>query len=108
MNCIRLVQLDIWAVIKPLTPLKDDFTGQECLFRQCSACARCKPGPGLGKDPLQQSLVCFPLDRIGIDIVGLCPITQDGNEYMIVVQDYCTELTEVYPFSNHTALKVAT
>lgn len=61
-----------------------------CWVKQCSACARCKPGPGLGKAPLQQSLVGSPLDRIGIYIVGPCPITQDCNEYMIVVQDYFT------------------
>ena len=78
-----------------------------CWVRQCSACARCKPGPGVGKAPLQQSLVGSPLDRIGVDIVGPCPVTQDGNEYMIVIQDYFTKWVEVYATPNHTALTVA-
>ena len=42
--------------------------------RQCDLCARAKPGPGLGRHPLQQSFVGAPLERIGIDIVGNCPI----------------------------------
>ncbi|CAG2226544.1 unnamed protein product [Mytilus edulis] len=37
--------------------------------KECSICARAKRGPGLGRYPLQQSQVGFPLDRIGIDIV---------------------------------------
>ncbi|VDI80182.1 Hypothetical predicted protein [Mytilus galloprovincialis] len=74
---------------------------------RCNLCARCKRGPGIGKTPLQQSLVGSPFDRIGIDIVGPCPITQDGNEYMIVVQDYFTKWTEVYPVVRHNALTVA-
>ncbi|CAG2247528.1 unnamed protein product [Mytilus edulis] len=78
-----------------------------CWVKQCNLCARCKRGPGIGKAPLQQSLVGSPFDRIGIDIVGPCPITQDGNEYMIVVQDYFTKWTEVYPVVRHNALTVA-
>ena len=74
--------------------------------KQCNSCARCKPGPGIGKAPLQQSLVGAPLDRIAIDIVGPCPVTRDGNEYMIVVQDYFTKWTEVYPSIRHNALIV--
>ncbi|CAC5412542.1 unnamed protein product [Mytilus coruscus] len=78
-----------------------------CWVKQCNLCARCKRGPGLGKAPLQQSLAGSPLDRIGIDVVVPCPVTRDGNEYMIVVQDYFTKWTEVYPVVRHNALTVA-
>ena len=54
-------------------------------------CCRSNPGPGLGKSPLQQLPVSAPLDRIGIDIVGPCPVTENKNEYIIVVCDYFTK-----------------
>ena len=47
---------------------------QWCL--ECDTCARCKPGPGLGKSPLKQSQSSAPLERLGIDIVGPLPITK--------------------------------
>ena len=47
---------------------------------RCDRCSRSKPGPGKGKSPLQQSHTGAPLDRIGIDIVGPCPKTENGNE----------------------------
>ena len=46
---------------------------QWCL--DCDHCARCKPGPGLGKSSLRQSQYSAPLERLGRDIVGPLPIT---------------------------------
>lgn len=74
--------------------------------KECSVCARAKRGPGLGRYPLQQSLVGFPLDRIGIDIVGPCPVTENGNEYLIVVSDYFTKWCEAFAVPNHNALTI--
>jgi hypothetical protein len=53
-------------------------------------------GPGLSRYPFQQSQVGLPLDRIGIDIVGPCPVTENGNEFIIVVSDYFTKWCEAY------------
>ncbi|CAC5398592.1 unnamed protein product [Mytilus coruscus] len=71
--------------------------------KECSVCARAKRSPGLCRYPLHQSQVGFPLDRIGIDIVGPCPITKNGNEYIIVVSDYFTKWCEAYAELNHNA-----
>lgn len=75
--------------------------------KECSVCARAKRGPGLGRYPLQQSQVGFPLDRIGIDIVGPCPVIENGNEFIIVVSDYYRKWCEGYAVPNHNALTVA-
>lgn len=75
--------------------------------KECDNCARGKPGPGFTKSPLQQSLVGWPLDKIGIDIVGLCPITDNGNEYIIVLSDYFSKWVEANAVPNHTTLTVA-
>ena len=74
---------------------------------ECDFCARCKAGPGLGKSPLKQSQSCAPLERIGIDIVGPLPVTENGNEYIIVLGDYFSKWKEAYPVPNHTAMTVA-
>lgn len=66
-----------------------------------------KSGPGLGKFPLQQTSVGAPFDRIGIDIVGPCPVTENGNEYLIVICDYYSKWVESVAVPNHTALCVA-
>ena len=42
-----------------------------------------------------------------IDIVGPCPITENNNEYIIVMVDYSTKWTEGFSVPNRTALPVA-
>lgn len=74
--------------------------------RECNQCARRKAGPGLGKSPLQQSFVGAPMDRIGIDILE-CPVSNDGNQYIMVICDYFTKWVEAYPVPNHTAIVVS-
>ena len=74
---------------------------------ECDICARCKPGPGVGKSPLRQTQCGAPLERIGIDIVGPLPLTENGNEYIIVVGDYLIKWKEAYSVPNHIALTVA-
>lgn len=75
--------------------------------KHCAVCARTKRGPGLGRSPLQQSPVGYPLDRVAVDIVGPCPITENGNEYIIVLCDYFTKWSEAFAVPNHNALTVA-
>lgn len=69
--------------------------------RWCKECDNCD------RENLRESLVGWPLDKIGIDIVGLCPITDNGNEYIIVLSDYFSKWVEAYAVPNHTTLTVA-
>lgn len=39
--------------------------------------------------------------------MGLCPITDNGNEYIIVLSDYFSKWVEAYAVPNHTTLTVA-
>ncbi|CAC5392160.1 unnamed protein product [Mytilus coruscus] len=75
--------------------------------KTCNECAQAKAGPGLGRYPLQQSVVGDPFDRIALDILGPCPISGNGNEYLIVITDYFSKWTESFSVPNHTALTVA-
>jgi transposase InsO family protein len=51
--------------------------------------------------------VSAPLDAIAIDIMAPLPVTENGNQYIMVVGDYFSKWTEAYPLPMHTALIVA-
>ena len=71
--------------------------------KQCDICAGAKRGQGLGRSPLQHSVIGAPLDRVGIDIIGPLPVTNDGNEYIIYIRDYFIKWADANPVPNHTA-----
>ncbi|CAC5406228.1 unnamed protein product [Mytilus coruscus] len=66
-----------------------------------------KPGPGIGKSPMQHRNVYRPIECITIDLMGPLPITDHSNEYIIVVSDYFTKWTEAYALKEHCAQTVA-
>ena len=73
----------------------------------CPACCMGKPGPGLGKMPLQQELFGVRFARIAVDIISGVKTTPKGNTCMMVVSDYYTKYTRVYPLPDHTAVTCA-
>lgn len=75
--------------------------------RSCLPCQRRKPGPGLGKSPLHHVTVYGPMEVIAIDIMGPLPVTDNGNQYIMVVADYFSKWTEAYAIKDHTAQTVA-
>lgn len=59
--------------------------------RWCQTCLLCqkrKPGPGVGTSPMQHATVYGPMECVTIDIMGPLPITDNGNQYLMVVADY--------------------
>ena len=75
--------------------------------KQCSICAKSKPGPGIGKAPLTQFMVGAPLEVIALDIVGPLKQTANGNSFILVLGDYYTKWKEAWAIPDHTALTVA-
>ena len=73
----------------------------------CDMCAQYKPGPGGGRAPLKQIKVSRRFQVIALDIFGPLPITDNSNEYIVVIADYFTKYTEAFALPNHTALTVA-
>ena len=56
---------------------------------------------------MQREPVYRPLECIAIDIMGPLPVTEKGNQYIMVVGDYFSKWTEAYPLPDHTAQTVA-
>ena len=73
----------------------------------CPDCCLSKPGPGVGKMPLSQELFGVRFGRIAVDIIGGLKTTPNGNVVMMVVTDYYTKYTRVFPLKDHTAATCA-
>ncbi|CAC5363767.1 unnamed protein product [Mytilus coruscus] len=46
-------------------------------------------------------------ERIGTDIAGPFPISNNGNMYIVVIEDYFTKFIEIFPIPNMEATTVA-
>ncbi|GFX23991.1 retrovirus-related Pol polyprotein from transposon 412 [Trichonephila clavipes] len=78
---------------------------QWCKF--CDACSARK-GPKIrSRGKLHRYNVGAPFERIAFDILGPLPRTASGNKYLLVVMDYFTKWSEVYPIPDQEAPTVA-
>lgn len=48
-----------------------------------------------------------PFERISMDIVGPLSLTEDGNKYILTLQDDLTRFWQAYALSDHEAETVA-
>ena len=80
------------------------------LIRWITTCPECcinKPGPGKGKMPLTQELFGVRFARVAVDIISGFKTTPNGNTCMMVVTDYYTKYTRVFPLRDHKAATCA-
>ena len=66
-----------------------------------------KPSPGLGKLPLVQELFGVRFARVAVDIITGFETTPKLNTCMMVVTDYYTKYTKVFPLPDHKAITCA-
>ncbi|GBC33783.2 putative integrase core domain protein [Rhizophagus irregularis DAOM 181602=DAOM 197198] len=70
----------------------------------CEICQKWKLP--IKSEPLHPIKVGRPFDRIGMDIVGLLPITRTGNQYIIVATEYLTKWPEARALPDAKAASV--
>ena len=75
----------------------------------CRACLTCASHNGTGRRhraPLQPIPVSGPFERVGVDIMKM-PLTERGNQYVIVFMDYLTKWVEAYATEDQTSETIA-
>ena len=73
----------------------------------CDDCARRKRPNRKARAPLQKYIVGGPLERIAVGVLGLLPLTDDNNRYILVIGDYFTKWIDAFPIPDHEATTVA-
>jgi transposase InsO family protein len=76
-------------------------------IRNCVSCGARKRPHHTPRAPLQSYRVGAPMDRVAMDIVGPFPLSNQGNRYILVIQDHFTKWTEAYALPDYTATTVA-
>jgi transposase InsO family protein len=75
--------------------------------QRCNKCAQGKPGSGPGRAKLKSMVAGIPLERVAMDFLGPLPMTDKGNQYILVLSDYFTKWTESYALPDMLAETVA-
>ena len=76
----------------------------------CSKCLTCATGKSPSpktRAPLVTDVPSYPMERIGIDVVGPLPTTDKGNRFIVVVSDYFTKWPEAFATPNHQSMTIA-
>jgi hypothetical protein len=76
-------------------------------IKTCPVCNKKKDPTKKQTAPLMDYRSGYPLDRIGLDIIGPLPQTKRRNKYLLVVGDYFTCWMEAYPIPQQNAEMIA-
>ena len=72
-----------------------------CKF--CKSCASTKMLYGRRQGDLKQLISGAPMERIAIDFLGPLPVTENGNEHILVLSDYFSKWVECFALPNQRA-----
>jgi len=86
---------------------KNSATELKLFITACNSCARSKHTNRKNRSPMGSNPVGETMERIGIDITGPFPISNQGNRFILIVMDYWTKWVEAYPIPDHSAETVA-
>ena len=75
--------------------------------QRCKVCESFKTGHNPKKAPLKLQLVGAPQERIACDIMGPVVQSKNGNNCILVIQDYFSKFVEAYRIPDQTAQTVA-
>ena len=83
---------------------------RDSINRWCTTCDRCqrrKRPKNTPQAPMRVYNVGYSWKRIAMDICGPFPTTERGNRYILVVEDYFSKWTKMYPIPDQIAVTVA-
>ena len=75
--------------------------------RACVSCARRKTPRPLGQGLTTPALARHPFEVVGIDLVGKCPETEDGQQWILTIVDHFTRWPIAVPIPDRQASTIA-
>uniref|UniRef100_A0A669BAU0 Gypsy retrotransposon integrase-like protein 1 n=1 Tax=Oreochromis niloticus TaxID=8128 RepID=A0A669BAU0_ORENI len=75
----------------------------EDFCRCCDSCTARKGPTAKSHAQLQQFPAGYPMERVGMDILGPFPRTERGNRYILTAMDYFTKWPEAYSLPDQEA-----
>ena len=79
----------------------------EDYVKSCDLCEERKDPKHRKRNYMKSYIVGGAFERIATDLAGPFPVTRNGNSYILVIADYFTKLTEVFPIPDMEAETVA-
>lgn len=77
-------------------------------IKTCESCQLNKTERRIQKHPMEiTSTSRKPFEKIALDIVGPLPMTENGNKYILTMQDDLTKYSQAFPIKNHEATTIA-
>ena len=73
----------------------------------CAICQTRKNPSKKIKLPMHMQITGSPMDRIDTDLLGKFPVTERGNQYVLVVTDNFSKFVEAYPIPDQRAETIA-
>ena len=73
----------------------------------CSVCLQVKVPIRYHRAPLQPMVSGYPNQLVGMDIIGPLPLSNAGNQFILVLVDYFTKWVEAIPIPEADALSTA-
>uniref|UniRef100_A0A669E189 Gypsy retrotransposon integrase-like protein 1 n=1 Tax=Oreochromis niloticus TaxID=8128 RepID=A0A669E189_ORENI len=98
-----------FGVTKTLRRLRQGFywarhrRDVEDFCRRCDSCTARKGPTAKSHAQLQQFPAGYPMERVGMDILGPFPRTERGNHYILTAMDYFTKWPEAYSLPDQEA-----
>ena len=75
--------------------------------KSCHLCeSRKRPAKSV-EAPLHFQMAGSPLERVNLDMLGKLPLTDDGNQYCLVVTEQFSKYAEAFPTKDLTAATIA-
>ena len=112
-NAHDLLTSGHFGITKTYSKIKKHFYWVKCKAdikqwcKTCSICARAKPSAEAKRVPMVPMPCGKPWDRVGMDLIGPLPITSNGSEYCLVMEDYFSKWPEAYPLPDKEANTIA-
>lgn len=77
-------------------------------IKSCPSCQVNKTNYKPGKAPMEITTTNQrPFQRLAIDIVGPLPLTENGNKFILTMQDYLIKYSYAKPLKSHDSVTIA-